>query len=331
MSQENIHVHKHSVTQEDRETLSGNKGAMLFCTGLSGSGKSTIANALEVKLHERGIRTYLLDGDNIRSGLNNNLSFSPEDRKENIRRIAEVGKLFVDSGAVVISAFIAPYIEDRASAANVVGDAFNEIYIKADLETCESRDPKGLYKKARAGEIPNFTGIGSPYEEPTNPKVMVDTSVASVDECVDAIIEYLIDNEIIPTQFEATVKPHVVDNLDKRRTIGWDFDGVINPYTQGFTGLHDVPDAPTPESIEFIKDMHEKGYINKILSSRPAEVILNWLKKYDLDQYFSDISNFKFPATVYIDDRALHFTGWDSLREKLDAHPKLGKESVANA
>ena len=166
----NIHWHSHSVNREMREKLNGHKSVCLWFTGLSGSGKSTLACEVEKILFKEGDRTYVLDGDNVRHGLNSNLGFSNEDRTENIRRIGEVTKLFVDAGIIVLAAFISPFKEDREKVRHLLGDQnFIEIYVKTELETCEKRDSKGIYKKARKGEIKNFTGISSPYEPPPHP------------------------------------------------------------------------------------------------------------------------------------------------------------------
>lgn len=188
----NIVWHQHKVTREDREKKFGHRGCTIWMTGLSGSGKSTLANALDEVLWERGIRSYVLDGDNIRHGLNKNLGFSPEDRTENIRRIGEVAKLFTEAGVVNVTAFISPYRADRdqARAAQGEGD-FIEVYVKASVEECEKRDTKGLYAKARAGQIPEFTGISAPYEEPVKPEVVVDTETQSVEESLTVIVAYL--------------------------------------------------------------------------------------------------------------------------------------------
>ncbi|WP_047152362.1 adenylyl-sulfate kinase [Aneurinibacillus tyrosinisolvens] len=194
----NIVWHAASVRKEDRQKLNGHKGAVIWFTGLSGSGKSTIANAVEQRMHERGLRTYLLDGDNIRHGINRDLGFSPEDRKENIRRIGEVSKLFVDAGLIVLTAFISPYKEDRQIARELVDEGeFVEAYVKCSLEQCEVRDPKGLYKKAKAGEIPEFTGISSPYEEPEAPELIIESDKQSVEQSVDQLIDYLLSRGII--------------------------------------------------------------------------------------------------------------------------------------
>jgi len=189
----NVHWHKGQISKEDRERLNNQRGACLWYTGLSGSGKSTIAVKVEEKLFERGFRTYILDGDNIRHGLNKNLGFSPEDRTENIRRIGEVSKLFVDAGVIVETAFISPYEEDREHARKLLNDGeFVEIYVKAELETCEERDPKGLYKKARAGEIKEFTGISAPYEEPQNAELILNTTEETdVEKNADKVVHYL--------------------------------------------------------------------------------------------------------------------------------------------
>ncbi len=182
---ENIIKHNYQVSQEDRSVLLAQNSFLLWFTGLSGSGKSTIANALEHKLYQEGIKTYALDGDNIRKGINNDLTFSPEDRKENIRRIAEVANLMVDAGVVVLAAFVSPYKKDRENIARIVGnDNFVEIFVNTSLEECERRDVKGLYKKARAGEIKDFTGVNAPYEAPDSPDVEIVTDGLSIEECV---------------------------------------------------------------------------------------------------------------------------------------------------
>ena len=189
----NVHWHKGYITPSDRERLNGHKGVCLWYTGLSASGKSSIAVRVEEKLFEHGIRTFVLDGDNIRHGLNKNLGFSPEDRAENIRRIGEVSKLFVDAGVVVCTAFISPYREDRDNARKIMKEGdFIEIFIKADLETCEARDPKGLYKKALSGEIKDFTGISAPYEEPLNPELIINTTdETDIDKNADKVVKYM--------------------------------------------------------------------------------------------------------------------------------------------
>ncbi|HLQ97365.1 MAG TPA: adenylyl-sulfate kinase [Candidatus Dormibacteraeota bacterium] len=184
--------HESDVMKQDRQQLKGHKSAIIWFTGLSGSGKSTISVALEALLFEKGIHTYRLDGDNIRHGLNRNLGFSQADRTENIRRIGEVSKLMIDAGLLTLTAFISPYEEDREQVRQLVEpDEFIEIYIKASLETCEERDPKGLYKKARLGEIKNFTGIDAPYEEPKDPELVIDTDQLSIEEAVESILAYL--------------------------------------------------------------------------------------------------------------------------------------------
>lgn len=191
----NIYWEKGRIGRGDRERFHGHKGAILWFTGLSGSGKSTLARAVEEKLFEHGCHTYVLDGDNVRHGLNRDLGFSPEDRTENIRRIGEVAKLFVDAGSIVLTAFISPYREDRDNNRAIMNDGeFVEIHVDAPLEVCEERDPKGLYEKARSGEIPNFTGIDAPYEEPLHPEVVVKTGEQSVKESVQQILDWLAEN-----------------------------------------------------------------------------------------------------------------------------------------
>lgn len=184
--------HTSAVTREDRIKQKGHRSFVLWLTGLSGSGKSTLAVALERKLFEMNMNTYILDGDNIRMGLNRNLGFSQEDRKENIRRIGEVSKLFVDAGTIVLSAFISPYREDRHLARELFAEKdFVEVYVRCPLEVCETRDPKGLYRKARAGDIANFTGISAPYEEPESPEIILNTNLYSIEECTLIVCEYL--------------------------------------------------------------------------------------------------------------------------------------------
>lgn len=197
---ENIVWHNATVTRERREKMNKHRAKLLWFTGLSGSGKSTLAHALEEELHLRGCRTYVFDGDNVRHGLCRDLGFSVEDRTENIRRIGEMAKLFVDAGVIALTAFISPIREDRERARGLFphGD-FIEVYVKCSLETCEDRDVKGLYKKARAGEIPNFTGISSPYEPPVNPEIVIDTENKRVEDCVSMMVEILEQRGIIPT------------------------------------------------------------------------------------------------------------------------------------
>jgi len=194
----NITWHQATVTRAEREARNANRGVILWYTGLSGSGKSTIAIEVEKRLFELGRHTYLLDGDNVRFGLNKNLGFSPDDRTENIRRIGEVAKLFVDAGIMVATAFISPYRADRDQVRALVGAGdMLEIFIKCDVSVCEQRDPKGLYKKARAGEIPEFTGISAPYEEPLNSEIVVDSGLLSIDECAQTVVDYLSEHKYI--------------------------------------------------------------------------------------------------------------------------------------
>lgn len=187
----NITWHHSELTRGDRETRNGHRGLVLWFTGLSGSGKSTLAQEVQGALFERGCQTYVLDGDNVRHGLNKDLGFSPADREENIRRIGEVANLFADAGIIALTAFISPYRADRDQARAISGDSFVEVYVKCDLEVCEARDPKGLYKKARAGLIPEFTGISAPYEAPENPELVVDTSRESLQESATRVLAYL--------------------------------------------------------------------------------------------------------------------------------------------
>jgi len=190
--------HPHRVSREDREKIKNQKACVLWFTGLPSSGKSTIAHELEFIFNKRGIHTYVLDGDNVRHGLNKDLGFTTEDRKENIRRIGEVAKLFVDAGILTITAFISPFIEDRKFARSLVGEGeFIEIYTKCSLSVCEKRDPKGLYKKAIAGEIKDFTGISHPYEEPSSPEILLETDRLSIEECINKILTYLQEHKII--------------------------------------------------------------------------------------------------------------------------------------
>ena len=187
----NIIPINHKVKREDREKIKNQKACVIWLTGLSGSGKSTIANELEYKLNKMNYHTYLLDGDNIRSGLNSDLGFTEADRKENIRRISEVAKLFVDAGIITITAFISPFIEDRKRAREIIGEDFIEVFVDTPLEECIKRDPKGLYKKALKGEIKNFTGIDSPYEKPIHPDIYIDTTKNDIISSVNLIINYL--------------------------------------------------------------------------------------------------------------------------------------------
>ena len=193
----NITWHQGDIKREDRERANGHQGAVVWFTGLSASGKSTLAHALENALFEKGCKTYVLDGDNIRHGLNKDLGFSPQDREENIRRIGEVAKLFADAGLIVLTAFISPYRSDREKARKLNPKNFIEVYVKCNIDICEQRDPKGLYKKAKAGEIPEFTGISAPYEEPENPEIVIDTGQCTVEQAVNFLLTYLNQQGII--------------------------------------------------------------------------------------------------------------------------------------
>jgi len=188
----NITKHTYKVTKSNRKQQHGHKAYLIWFTGLSGSGKSTLANLVEIALHKKGLSTYILDGDNIRQGINKDLSFSPEDRTENIRRIAEISNLMLDAGVLTLAAFVSPYIKDREGIQKIVkAENFIEIYVNTSLEECERRDVKGLYKKARAGEVKNMTGISAPYEAPVNPDLEVITDEHSIEESVKTILEFL--------------------------------------------------------------------------------------------------------------------------------------------
>ncbi|PHR69122.1 MAG: adenylyl-sulfate kinase [Lutibacter sp.] len=189
---ENIIPHDYQISKTDRNNLNEHNSFLLWFTGLSGSGKSTIANVVEQKLHKKGIKTYILDGDNIRNGINSDLTFTPEDRTENIRRIAEIANLMIDSGIVVLAAFVSPYKKDRENIKNIVKDGnFVEVFINTSIEECERRDVKGLYEKARKGEIKNMTGISAPYEAPENPDIKINTEQETVEQAVSQIIDYI--------------------------------------------------------------------------------------------------------------------------------------------
>ena len=198
MKNTNIIYHAASVTRERRNQLNNHKSVVIWFTGLSGSGKSTLAHSVEEILFSKGCRTYVLDGDNVRHGLTSNLDFSDEDRKENIRRIGEVTKLMMEAGLIILTAFISPFREDRIAVRNLISDGdFIEIYCKASLETCEARDLKGLYKRARLGEIKNYTGINSPYEIPDNPELIIDIDKESLEESVSKIVSFLQTKSIV--------------------------------------------------------------------------------------------------------------------------------------
>ena len=188
----NVVWQQHQISRADRAAAKNQQPCLLWFTGLSGAGKSTIANALDVALFKMGHHTFLLDGDNVRHGLNKDLGFSDSDRVENIRRIGEVSKLFTDAGLIVLSAFIAPFASDRLMVRNLFpAGEFIEVFVSTPLEVCEQRDPKGLYKRARSGQIKQFTGIDSPYEVPSNPELSLDTSKLAVEECTRLIVDYL--------------------------------------------------------------------------------------------------------------------------------------------
>ncbi|WP_452221594.1 adenylyl-sulfate kinase [Lacinutrix salivirga] len=189
---ENIIPHSYQISKEDRQNNNHHNSFLIWFTGLSGSGKSTIANVVEQELYKKGIKTYTLDGDNIRKGINNDLTFAPEDRTENIRRIAEISNLMIDAGLVVLAAFVSPYKKDRENIRNIVKDVnFVEVFVNTSVEECERRDVKGLYKKARAGEIKNMTGISAPYEAPEHPDVEINTEEKTVEKAVQEIMNFI--------------------------------------------------------------------------------------------------------------------------------------------
>ena len=315
----NLDITKHTstVTNNDRENLIGQKSIVIWLTGLSGSGKSTIANELATQLHKMGKLSYILDGDNIRLGLNKDLGFSDTDRKENIRRIAETAKLMSDAGVIVITAFISPFINEREIAKQIIGeDKFFEVFINTPLELCESRDPKGLYKKARLGEIPMFTGIDSPYEQPINPYMSLFTDNETPIESSKVIVDKLTTDK----QLVSPIKE--IDNLDKKKTLAIDFDGVIHKYSQGFKGLDNIYDGPMDGTYEALTKLKEEGYTLKILSSRPKEYIIKWLEENNLDKFITEVSNHKFPASLYIDDRGFNFKNWGQCLTNIKLHLK---------
>ena len=200
----NITWHSSALGRDERETLLSSKGVVIWLTGLSGSGKSTIGRALESYLVHNALFAYGLDGDNVRFGLCSDLGFSPNDRKENIRRIGAVAQLFCDAGAITICSFVSPYQNDRDAVRALVPDRFVEVHVDCSVEECARRDPKGLYKKAMAGDIPNFTGISAPYEEPSNPEIRIDTSSISVADAVDTIVRYLIEKNLLNVEERST-------------------------------------------------------------------------------------------------------------------------------
>ena len=202
----NIVWHHAVITPSHRETMNGHKGFVLWFTGLSGSGKSTLAHSVEERLYKMGCHTFVFDGDNVRHGLCSDLGFSAEDRSENIRRIGEMVKLFIEAGIIALTAFISPFIKDRELVRSLAGtDKFIEIFCDSSLAVCESRDTKGLYAKARRGEIPGFTGISSPYEPPVNPQLHLKTDETSLEDCVDIVIKYLSDKKFIGVVFPSPI------------------------------------------------------------------------------------------------------------------------------
>jgi len=192
--EEKLHIveHQFKISRAERENINGHKAICVWFTGLSGSGKSTLASHLEEELFKKGYKTYVLDGDNVRNGLSKDLTFTEKDRDENLRRIAEVAKLMCDAGIIVIAAFVSPFIHERQMLRNIIGDLYNEVFVDTPLEICEQRDIKGLYKKARRGEIANFTGIGSPYEPPLTAEIRVETKNLSINQSVSLVLENIL-------------------------------------------------------------------------------------------------------------------------------------------
>ena len=192
--EEKLHIieHQFKISRAERENINGHKAICVWFTGLSGSGKSTLASHLEEELFKKGYKTYVLDGDNVRNGLSKDLTFTEKDRDENLRRIGEVAKLMCDAGIIVIAAFVSPFIHERAMLRHIIGDLYNEVFVDTPLEICEQRDIKGLYKKARRGEIANFTGIGSPYEPPLTAEIRVETKSLSINQSVSLVLENIL-------------------------------------------------------------------------------------------------------------------------------------------
>jgi adenylylsulfate kinase len=269
----NLTKHNFTVSREQRETSGGHKGKVIWFTGLSGSGKSTVANALDEVLHKRGLKTYILDGDNVRMGLNKDLGFSPEDRKENIRRIAETAKLFADAGTIVLTAFISPYREDREFARTIIGEEdFVEVFVDTPLEECEKRDPKGLYKKARAGEIKGFTGIDAPYEKPENPQITL--REGDVDYQVSILVSYIDYRDKKEGWTKINYGGDPTTNQDKKYAI---FVGRFQPYHQGHIGLiQQKLDAGVPPLI-LIRDI-EPDEKNPFTTQETALMITKYHK-----------------------------------------------------
>lgn len=208
----NLYWHEPSVTKKGRREVNECRSCVLWFTGLSASGKSTLANAVDRKLHTMGIKSYVLDADNIRHGLNRDLGFSAKDRSENVRRIGEVAGLFVDAGLIVMTAFISPFRNDRDSARRLFKEGeFIEVFVRCSLEECERRDPKGIYRRARRGEIEEFTGLTSPYEEPVNPEIVLKTDSMNEEECISTVMDYLVRNEYIGQHLCASLDENAVD------------------------------------------------------------------------------------------------------------------------
>jgi adenylylsulfate kinase len=274
---QNLHKYEYRVDKSKRIEKFGHFSPVIWFTGLSGSGKSTLANALETHLFDKGYKTYVLDGDNVRMGLNKDLGFSEEDRKENIRRISEVANLFSDSGTITLTAFISPFQEDRFLARQIIGEGFIEVFVKADLKTCEERDPKGLYKKARLGEIKNFTGIDSPYEEPINPEIIIETDKLSIEESVELIASYVKRKiNVWPKQNHGG---NATDNIDKKRAI---FIGRYQPYHFGHIELIQQKLNEGIGALIMVRDI-EPDEKNPFTTQQTVEMIEKYHKSKDDD------------------------------------------------
>lgn len=297
------HIHKfnYDITVNDREKRNGHKSSVIWMTGLSGSGKSTIANILNKALFDMGYQVSVLDGDSVRLGLNSDLGFSEKDRTENLRRVSHVANVMSQTGQIVICCFISPRDSDRKYARSVCSSQFFEVHISTSLEVCENRDPKGLYKKARQGVIPNFTGVSDVFEVPKQSDIVLDTAELSAEQCSQQIIEMLMKEKVI--QHALTVQGENV----KSKKIAIDFDGVIHAYTRGFQGLLDAYDVPHPGAKEALETLTARGYQVMIFSSRPSYVIEDWLLKHDMKNLVSGITNLKVAASYYIDDHAIEF------------------------
>lgn len=312
----NIHNFNYDLSTDDRVRKNGHKPCVIWMTGLSGSGKSTIANALCRSLFDLGLQISVLDGDNVRSGLNSDLGFSEEDRTENIRRISHVADIMSQTGQIVICCFISPREKDRSYARFVCKSKFFEVHVSTPLDVCEKRDPKGLYKKARDGKIPHFTGVSDVFEEPKNPDISLNTNELEIEDSVSKVIELLKSTDIISNAL--TDQP----NNEKTKKIAVDFDGVIHSYSKGFCGLLNAYDLPHVGALDALKTLNGWGYKIVVFSSRPSYVIEDWLKRHEMMHLVSEVTNVKVAAAYYIDDHALEFEkgnpkSWDNVLKKI--------------